>query len=188
MSEVTRQWQTARIVTAVDTLLTDYKPTDVVAAVRDKMISVYRHHAIALRAFGTDAANEAADLRISGWMDPGWNKGAGLGPGQILWDGAVTLGNFAAGWADVPVNDGKWPAGTYFEADTWASTTTTEGLAPFILAAADKSSIMILPTLGYTNLLFEFHDTVAFTVASIGLIWRPVSFDLHMGHNLAADS
>lgn len=163
------QWRTWRSqVAAADTQLSDYKPADLTAAVRAaKMIGVHPASVIGIRFFGTDAANEAAGVVISGWMDPG--KPGGSGIGHRLWDGDVILGSFKPDVA--PVEDKKWDASGYFEVDT--ITAATDWVGARELVSTNISSMLILPTLGYTHLLLEFVTT--FSVAEIGAIWRPLN-------------
>ena len=180
------QWQTVRVVTAADTALTDYKPDDITAAVKLKMISVYPANAILLRGFGQDTADQVSGLKISGWMNP--LKPNGTGPGYLLWSGVLKLGAFASGWAGIPITDGKWGASaTWLEVDAWTQTAgSTEQLAGLALQKADSQSCLLLPTLGYTHLLFEFVATLDMT--KVGLIWRPVSYEIGIGHTLAVGS
>lgn len=165
-----RQWQTARApVTAADTALTDYIPSELSAAVKLKMFSVYPATGIIMRFFGQDAGNEKSDVLLTGFMDPLARTGAG--PGQHLWRGTVTLGTLS--WSGVPISDGKWGASaTWFEADTITDVNDYVG-ATIITSTNLMSSIQFL-TLGYSHVLIEFLAT--FDVAKIGAIWRPLTF------------
>lgn len=190
MADNILQWQNARYIDGsafpADTVLTDYKPTDMTAAVEAKTISVHPHHCIALRAFGTDADNDVVvDLTISGWMHR--QAQGGCGPGYRLWKGTLTLGSKS--WAGSPftTSDGRirppvagtWPSATYFEVDTWEASINACGAVAqdsSINNNANRESMLILPTLGFSRLLFEL-PTAALGGAGeaniFGLIWRP---------------
>lgn len=179
-------WRTLRApVTSVETPLTSYKYSEFVTAqAAGKVVAVHPASAILIRFFGTDAANEAADVIISGWMSPDvpYRGGAkDTGPGHRLWRGLVTLGAKSIA-TFVPIPDGpNWASGTWLEADTISAAavgdydmvgdvvldavTATDGIA-------DQESCLILPTLGYTHLLTE---VVLGTAASLGAIYRPIS-------------
>ncbi len=187
-----RQWQTARVITTEDTLLTDYKPADVTAAVFAKMISVHPATAIMLRVLGKDTDNDSAELVISGWMAKEEPKG--VGPGHRLWRGKIQLGSKS--WAGVPLDDGMWGASaTWFEVDIWDDTTSAadydmveatvlgfDAVAPSSTRLSDpianQESCLLLPTLGYSHLLLEIRDIGgAGEMTEIGLLWRPVDFE-----------
>lgn len=172
---VNRQWQTARApVTAADTALTDYIPSELSAAVKLKMFSVYPATGIILRFFGKDAADEVSDVKLTGFMDFGTKNGPG--PGQHLWNGTVTLGAFS--WSGVPITDGKWGAdATWLEADTITDGLDMVGVTE--VNSTDLMSMLVVPTLGYTQILIEFVAT--FNVAAIGALWRPVAFGANYG-------
>jgi hypothetical protein len=180
------RWQNARAPLAVasnDTPLTNYEQADLVDAVQKKMIGVDPYSTIMVRVFGTDAANETGDIIVSGWMHPFTQTGANFG--HRLARMLVTLGS--KGVAKPPTNlpdgaGGKWAASgtTYLEADTYAtggggdydmvgvkildSALTATGIA-------NQEACVIIPTLGYSHLLFEI---VSNTAASLGIIWRPI--------------
>ncbi len=180
------RWQNARAPTdSSDTPLTNYEQADLVTAVKNKMIGVKPYSAVMLRAFGTNAGNEAADVIVSGWMHPFTQTGANFGHRLVRM--LVTLGgkNVAKPPSNLPDAAGKkWAAsGTaYFEADTFdpsaandydmvgitrLDTSMTDGIV-------DQEAAVIVPTLGYTHLLIEI---VLGTAASMGLVWRPVGKD-----------
>lgn len=180
------RWQNARApVASSDTPLTNYEQADLVTAVKNKMISVKPNSAIMLRAFGTDGDDEAADIIISGWMNPFTQTGANFGHRLVRM--LVTLGS--KGVAKPPSNlpdaaGGRWAltGTTYLEADTYdpsaagdydmvnitrLDTSLADGIA-------NQEAAVIVPTLAYTHLLIEI---VLGTAASMGLIWRPVGKD-----------
>jgi len=178
------QWQTVRVVTANDALITEFVPADLTAARRaNQMIGVKPFYSILLRGFGQDANNEAAALRISGWMDP--DKPNGSGPGQVLWSGDPALGNFSSGFTGPPITGPAWPSGTYFEVDLWNPDGGTSQIAPFSLDGTDKQSCVFLPTLGYSHLLFEVTLT---SMLTFGLIWRGISTHWDVMHTVARGS
>lgn len=168
------QWQTWRIVASDDTLLTDYKPADLTAAVKAKTIGVYPATAIIVRAFGKDTDNDSATVVISGWMDVGLKKGGG--PGQRLWRGQLLCGSKS--FSHAPLNDGKWgAAATWFDVDTWneGATSGYDLAGASRLEIANQECALILPTLGYTHLLVEVTDLDgANEMTEIGFVWRPV--------------
>lgn len=178
MAERILQWQHARYTTAGDTLLTDYKPADFDATVQAKAISVHPHTAIALRCFATDANDDTlSGVVISGWMHP-LSKG-GCGPGHRLWIGNLILGGKT--WTGQPISNapaGTWPSAAYFEIDTWTSSYNPAGavaLDSSVTSGANKESILILPTLGYTQILIEI-PSASFAGAgeanAAGFMWR----------------
>lgn len=165
------QWQTARAsIVAADTPLTNYKPTDLTDAVRAKMFGIHPATAILLRAFGVGAATNSATIIISGWMRPGGKFGSG--PGHRLWRGNVVLGSKSLA-GELPNNDKKWLAGTYLEASDW-DPTLGSGYDPTVateVAVANQEAVLLLPTLGYTDILIE--AAALTTLTNIGLLWRP---------------
>lgn len=169
----TRQWQTARVVAEEDELLTDYKPADLTAAVLAKGIRVKPATAIMVRAIGKDTDGDTAVLHVTGFMDP---SKLNCGPGQRLWIGTITLGARSIA-TFIPLNDGKWgAAATWFEADTWASTTDSAGATEIV--TTDQESCLLLPTLGYDFLLFEVRDIGGVgEMTEIGFIWRPIAYE-----------
>lgn len=178
-----KQWQTARVVTAEDTLLTDYKPTDLTATVIAKMISVHPATSIALRAWGKGSSNDVTDLIISGWMDPNSEKGPG--PGHRLWRGKLQLGSKT--FTDVPLDDGKWGASAAWrESDQFdfvfagkydmvGATVLDSTHAPDVVA--NQETILLLPVLGYSHLLLEIRNLdSANEMTEVGILWRQVDF------------
>jgi len=175
------KWQTGRApVTVSDTPLTDYKPADLTAALQaaGKLSSIFPATAVMIRVLGTDAANEAADIIVSGFMGLG---GTFDGPGHRLYRGLITLGAKSIS-SYVPLDDGKWQSGTFLEADTFDHTgagdyqmsTPTRLDSSITDGIPDQEACLLLPTLGYTHLLFE---VVLGTAASIGIIYRPITFE-----------
>lgn len=167
-----RNWRTTRVITANDTFITDFKPGNFVAA---KAIGI-NASAVMLQGWGKNAALETVTMRVSGWMDQG--RSVGGGPGTVLWRGLLTLGtnNIAA----APLDDkGKWDsAGDWFEVQTFDSTVTSGNnlaSATVLSETTPQSSLLILPTLGYMNLMFEFTGVAG--VAEIGILLREISMD-----------
>lgn len=156
-----------------DTLLTDYKPSDISAAEKAKMISVHPATAVFLRFFGKDTANDTGKIYISGWMPPDAEKGPG--PGHRLWSATLTLG--AKTWSEAPLSDSKWDGGPWFEVDTIVDIADAVGTT--IYAVADQENGVIVPTLGYTHLLFHARDITGggTEMTEIGILWRPIGFD-----------
>lgn len=150
--------------TATDTLLTNYEPGDLTAAVRSgKMISIHPATAIVMMAMGTNAANEQADFVISGWMDPNLAPG----PGFRLIDGHFILGSKSTGAAKEPIPG--WGADTWLHADIWAEVTTSvANTTP--LNTVNRESLLLLPTYGFTHLLLEFN---VLTTTQVSVAWRP---------------
>lgn len=175
-----KQWQTARIINATteDTILTVYKPSDITATIRDnKMISVHPATAVMLRAWGKDTDNDTATVTISGWF-PQPSSGATqlFSPGQKLWQGTLTLGSKSM-TSTIPIEDGKWgTVSTWMEVDTWTATADPTGATS--IATADHGAVLLLPTLGYHYLLFEFTDKdgTGTEMSSLGIGWYPIRF------------
>jgi hypothetical protein len=86
------------------------------------------------------------------------------------------------------VADGKWgAAATWFEADTWDSSTAAtdydmvqstrlDATVATILPdqIINQEAVLLLPTLGYTNLLIEILLTAT---AEFGVIYRPIAYE-----------
>jgi hypothetical protein len=175
------QWQTARAgVVAVDTPLTNYKPADLTAAVRAKMFSIHPATAILLRAFGIGSNNDSGSFILSGWMKPDKPRIGGVqscGPGHRLFRGAFILGNKSLG-GGLPSEDKKWLAGTYLEVDTFdpALGSGYNPVGATRLEQADQESVLLVPTLGYTDILIEVPSlTLVGSVTNIGFLWRPAT-------------
>lgn len=181
------RWQNARApVASSDTPLTNYHSDDLDAAAKKKMIAVKPASAVMLRAFGTDADDEAADVIVSGWMHPFTQTGANFGHRLVRM--LVTLGSKGVAKAPSDLQDGakgKWASSgtTYFEADTYDPATAgtdydMTGITRLDTSLTDgisnQEAGVIIPTLAYTHLLIE---VVLGTAASMGLIWRPVGKD-----------
>ena len=168
----TQDYFTRRVVVAAtdDTLLTVYKPSDIVTleAINNCVRGVTPATAVALQCYGKDTAAEAATIRVVGWMGtPGKTV---HGPGQILWSGTVTLGAITFSEAILP--DGKWgTANAWFQVNAFAATVDLGGAVD--LTSGDQS-ILIVPTLGFTRLSLE----IALTTASeMGVLVRNVAFN-----------
>lgn len=167
------QWRTLRaVVTASDTLLTNYKPADLTASVvQNKTADIEGYTAIALRAFGRATAGLLADVVFTGFGNASAARGFGMG--HRLWRGRLTLGAKATG--AVPHNDGKWGTDTdWLEVHDWDHTLGS-GYNPVSatkIRAADQESILLLPTLNYTTILMEVAPTT-FNMLGLGVLWRP---------------
>ena len=162
---------------AEDTPLTHYNNTERTAAVNAKMIDVHPYSVIMLRAFGKGDDDDDFGLILSGW-DREYDSVSKRGqtPGIRLWTGVVTLSTKNLN-GNLPVADGKWSAGTWREADTWADGTNQDLVGTTIktTAAGNTESFMIVPTLGLPMLLLEFTDMDGAGEANdAGLIWRPL--------------
>lgn len=175
------QWQTARAgITAVDTLLINYKPADVSAAVRGKMFSVHPATAILLRGFGVGSSNDSGSFIVSGWMKmdrPRVGGAQSCGPGHRLFRGAFILGAKSLA-GDLPSEDKKWPAGTYLEIDTFdpALGSGYNPVGATRIEQADQESVLLIPTLGYTDILIEIPSlTLVGAPTKIGFLWRPAT-------------
>lgn len=173
-----KQWQTARVslAAAADTLLTDYKPSDITATIRDqKMISIHPATAVMLRAWGKAANNASAIVTISGWFSqPQSGSGQLFSPGHKLWAGTLSLGARSMA-STIPIEDGKWgAAATWFEVDTWTATADPVGATSIL--TADHGGVLLLPTLGYSHLLFEFSDDAGTDMTALGIAWYPIRF------------
>lgn len=173
-----RRWQTLRapiLAAAKDTAIGPPLPASkFTAAVRLKCVGVSPAMAIIIRGFGTDADAEAVSpINVYGIMDPNSESGRGMGPAQLLWSGGATLGNTPFAAAEKVIDgDGKWTAGTWLEVDTWADVDDQVGVT--YLNSTNKQGAVIIPTVGYTNLFVEIVGTT-FTMASFGMIWRPIT-------------
>jgi len=177
MYEFTR-WNPWRYATASDTLLTSWEPSAFPAYVAGKppdlgldtsgTIIVVKHAtAIMVRVFGTDAADEDAQIVISGWMENG--------PGELLVDVTPVLG--AHTWSSEklinPEYRNNWPAtGAVYEADTY-TINKNAACAHSDRSAADETGHLIIDTMQYRYLMAEIKlDGGSNAAASMGLIWR----------------
>lgn len=169
----TRTWKTwtRGIVSSDDSLLTKFKPSEFAVA---KAVAVYPDTAIALRIYGRDTNNDTATIVISGWMDP--DTRSGVGAGQVLWKGMVTLGSIT--FTEKPLNDSRWNKDSaWFEVDTWDSSTGSNASSSIVQSGGNQS-ILIMPTLGYTRLMLEVADLGgAGEMTELGVLFRPVSKD-----------
>lgn len=159
-----RRWQPWREVvsTALDTVLTDYKPADLTAAVRAKMLAVKPSTVIALRAWGVGADGNDFTLTLSGWMDPKVEPGAGhrffsnnVLLGAKVMAGAVVLHDPRPGF---PGTSAVWR-----EADDWVATPTYNDFNCVDIEGASTHAILLVPTLGYTHLLAEISAMTTMT-------------------------
>lgn len=166
-----RTWRTWRVAETEDgtAVQAGLGPDDYPSA---NVISVHPYTQIALRAYGADTDNDDATVRITGWMDN--ITPTGPGPGQILFHSEIIIG--ATNFNERPVADGRWPSATaWFEVDDWV-TGVIENAAIAYLRTAGASTILLLPTLGYTNLWLEIINLGAATeMTKLGVLWRPVS-------------
>lgn len=170
------QWQTWRVVSSDDTLLTDLRPANL--PTDNRRISVHPFTAIAIRAFGKDTDNDDFEVRISGWMDS--SKKNGAGPGQRLWRGDFMLGSENFGGASIqPLDDGKWGAAAiWFEVDTFNSAATSGyNAVDAVERLGGNTNMLIFPTLGYHFLVLEVDidggDGTAGT--ELGIMWKGIS-------------
>jgi len=178
------QWQTARAgVIVADTPLTYYNTAEMTAAVRAKMFSIHPATAILLRGFGIGptASDDAASIIISGWMKPDKPRIGGLsscGPGHRLWKGYTILGSKTLN-GSLPSEDKKWLAGTYKEVDTFdpAAGSGYNPVGATRLEVTNQEAVLLLPTLGYTDILIEVASLFVGTalMTNIGFLWRPAT-------------
>lgn len=181
------QWQTWRHQSAIsaDTLLTKYEPQDVTSAVIAKMMDFGKNTAIALRAFGRDAATKYVDIVISGWMGmaaptPGAAQTPHMGCGHRLWRGRLTLGTKALTSGQVPAMSAesgkKWDsASAWLEVAAWDHTLGGgyDPVGATHVEVANQEAVLILPTLGYRTGLLEI--VAGGTMTGFGVLARPVS-------------
>jgi hypothetical protein len=166
-------WQLWREAASEDTLLTEYVPADLSAAVRAKMINVKSTPMIGVRFFGLGAENAACEVLISGWMDR--DK---PGMGQRLCNLTITLG------AKVFTADQQLASGgseeKWREADTIAIVANygvgPNDVAPYIVGdSASLQNMIILPTFGYSQLLAEIRNLDGDgEPTDMAIIWRPM--------------
>lgn len=156
-----------------------------------KMFGIGRAGAIMLRAFGGDAQDlTLADIQISGWMNPAPSLPHASGPGAILWEGDLILG---AGqvtspggsdprWALAEIIENQTPL-DWFEVDTWTASYNPYGAVAYDsqhpAGAADRDSVLILPTLGYTHVFISIlnssmHFNGSGETKRAGFLWRPM--------------
>ena len=176
-----KNWRPWRYVTASDTLLTSYEPSNFPAYVADKppntsldtaatLIQTKELTAIMVKAYGTDAANEDAQLVFTGWMQDG--------PGTVLLEAKATLG--AHTWSNEAVirppyrND--WPTtGAVYEADTWVITRNAS-CSHSERSAVDETSYLVIQTVQFRYLMCQIKlDGGDVTSSSFGLIWRELA-------------
>jgi hypothetical protein len=178
MNPVSKQWTTARgVVTSDDTLISDFSPAQYDATMA---FDVNEAPAVLLRGFGYESGasdNKTATMVISGWMDSGATGGVGVG--QPLWRGTITLGGTSA--AGVPTADNQWDdSNDWNEVDTWDSAVTNghNSCGAIVIGerGVDEQSALLLPTLGYSKLMVEYTDlTGATEMDEVGLVYRPIS-------------
>ena len=124
---------------------------------------------IMVRAFGSNAGDEQARIRISGWMENG--------PGQILLDMDVTLGTDTH-QDDIITSGGQNPfAGVVdlLEVDTY-DITVNNCRAYSEVAGANETGYLVINTMQSVILLAEIDlDGAAVASATMGLIFRPLS-------------
>lgn len=173
-------WSTWRVITSQDTFISTLYPGELPAASTGKTICVYPYGAVALRFFGLDTNNDTATIRISGWGDR--ESGKGVGPGFVIFESAsngVALGNNVWITSDAPLDDGKWSPAAYFEVEDYGTPTTAHGDA--IYNTTDGTSLLILPTFGFFNLLLEITDIGGggTEMTLIGCIYKLLGPDLY---------
>lgn len=163
------QWRTARFITGDDIVSTSHAPIAHPGNATPRLVILPPGvTAIAMRVIGSDTDNQTGTLRIKGWMDDRTKNGSG--PGQTLFDVAVILGSESLGSTAI-LTDGMWPAATYLEADTFTAVGASDPGISTTIGDTDESNLIILPTLGYTQL--DFQMTVG-TAITLGVIWRPI--------------
>jgi hypothetical protein len=126
--------------------------------------------------FGQDADNETALFRLSGWMrnHPKFGRGVGF----ILASGTVILGSTSIDVA--PVSGVGLDAGPWFEIDTYTLTTNACQAAAYT-NGANSSTILVMPTLGYTDILCEVHTkdgTTGVESMDLTVLYRQVPEDM----------
>ena len=165
-----RSTSTAALSTDFDASLAPHTVNS--AASLATMVNTKKDSQIMIRAFGSNADNEAARLRISGWMENG--------PGQILLDMDCTLGSLqftedivsskepSAAWVGFNTN--------VFECDTYALT-VNNCRAYVETAGANSTGFVVMNTMQcrYLELQVDTDGTSGTTSESFGLIWRPLS-------------
>ena len=164
-----QNWRVWRNVTSDDTWLTNLKNANRPALSDDRMIKVKHASVILVRVFGTDAANEDCDFRITGFMENG--------PGDVLLRSTVTLGTTSVDEPPVLAKDrNPWSTGTtYLEAD--AFTIAGNSCEAYVGKTADNlTSHLVLHTMEHPYLMLEVDlDGGSSTSSSMGFIWRELA-------------
>jgi hypothetical protein len=156
---------------SADTALTKYEPGDFTDSVKqNKAFKVSPWTAILVQPFVLGDNNGVVTMTISGWMDSA--KNAGAGPGLRLYTAVLTAANRVWTSTEKPSSeDGDpWGAGAWRPVDVHSSVVNLSGA--FLLATGDIDGVLLLPTLGYSYLLPEFHTFTNTT--KVGILWRPV--------------
>ncbi len=125
-----------------------------------RLIPVGETSAIILRAFGTNTENDTATVHISGWCENG--------PGQLLWQGALTLGAHTFTEELIPgMTNQAW-----FEVDTWTATYNAVVATSF---GANTSALLVVPTIGYSHFYVEATDKdgTGTTMTALAILWKP---------------
>lgn len=165
-------WHTWRVAAEDDTPDTNFRPADIPDS--PQLISVGDATCVRLRGYGYKASSpstKTAGLRIVGWM--GDKSGDEPGPGQILWNGVLTLGAISIN--EPPVTDSAWGSLTWNEVNDWDSSTGSNAALAAELAGGDQS-LLILPTLGYKRLSCEITNLGGATeMDRLGLLWSLAS-------------
>lgn len=177
-----RTWEIARYLGAgvEDTPLTEYDVAEFTISVAERCVQASPITAILLRAFGTDAQNETASLMISGFMAAPTEKRNNPGPGFRLWSGVLTTGNRQYTTRPHPKFEALSGGAKWFEVDTWDTTAGFTRVTTQELGAADNEKILVLPTLGFTHILFELFNKDGVTgseMSRCGILWRPAILD-----------
>ncbi len=181
-----KNWYPWDIGTGTDAIGDSYEPTDNpntyskpnsgnsasnIAAAKEQYINTKQVSQLMVRGFGTDAANEAARMQITGWMENG--------PGQILLTMDCTLGSLQYTAAIVgdsvePLNN--FSVGSMFEVDTYAIT-VNNCRAYVETAGANSTGFLVMNTMQcrYLELEVDVNGTSGTTSLTMGLIWRPLS-------------
>ena len=183
MAKPTRKsWSVWRVLAGTseeDTYLTNLFASSFPSGSRVLPDKLEQDDALMIRAYGQHASapdNKTASMRISGWMKD--NQRHGRGQGVRLWDGVVTLGNIAL--TAPPLTGTDWDtADDWHESDTYAATSNLAKAASAVVA--DVSGVLVLPTLGFSDIICEVTSkdgTTGTEALSIGVLYRIIPIRL----------
>lgn len=144
-----------------------------------RTIWVPEHSHVAVRVFGKNSDNDTATMTIIGWGPAMETRDGPAGPGKgfVLWKGQIQLGSVSITSESPFAPGGAFAAGTWFEVDTF-NDAVTGGQNPggaYVLESLAQG-ILVLPTLGFPNLLMEITDIGGTNeMTEVGAIWKPIS-------------
>jgi len=164
---------------AQDTLITSLKSSNFPAAPDSRILpeKVRPDEAMMIRMFGQDADGEGASFRLTGFAHDG--KG-GRSEGFIIASGAVVLGSKSIDEAPFDLGAVGADAGPWFEVDTYTLTTNAV-TAKALTNGANSSTLLVLPTIGFSEIICEITDKDGETgteMMDLAILYKLIPADL----------